>query len=79
MINRIRNDAIVAMWWIPSTFNERILPIRMAMNMQAASGLIDDAYAVNAPHITPSRIAQIVFDFSSYSSSESFIKKPLNA
>ena len=43
------------------------------------TGLIDDAYAVNAPHITPNRIAQIVFDFSSYSSSESFIKKPLNA
>ena len=75
--NRIRNDAIVAMWWIPSTFNERILPIRMAMNMQAASVLIDEAYAVNAPHIIPSRTALKMLDFSSYSSSESFMKKPL--
>lgn len=77
MINRIRNDTIVAMWWIPSTFNARMFPIRMAMKIHAASRLIDEAYAVNAPHIMPSRIALKMLDFSSYSSSESFMKKPL--
>ncbi len=70
------NEAIVAIWWIPSTFNARIFPTRIAMKMQAASKSIEHAYAVKSPQTIPRTIAIALFDFSSYSSSESFIKKP---
>ena len=63
---------------MPSTFMARILPIRIAMNMQEASKSIEHARAVNNPQTIPRTIAIVLFDFSSYSSSESFIKKPDN-
>ena len=46
------------------------------MNMQAASRSIEHASAVNNPQTIPRAIAIGLFDFSSYSSSESFMKKP---
>ena len=46
------------------------------MKMQAASKSIEHAYAVKSPQTIPRTIAIDLFDFSSYSSSESFIKKP---
>ena len=70
------NEVIVAIWWIPSTFKAKIFPIRIAMKMQAASKSIEHAYAVKSPQTIPRTIAIDLFDFSSYSSSESFIKKP---
>lgn len=53
-----------------------MFPIRIAMKMQAASKSIEHAYAVKSPQTIPRTIAIALFDFSSYSSSESFIKKP---
>ena len=44
--------------------------------MHAASKSIEQAYAVNNPQTIPRIMAIILFDFSSYSSSESFIKNP---
>lgn len=48
----------------------------MAMKMHVASKSREQAKAVNNPQTIPRAIAIVLFDFSSYSSSESFIKKP---
>ena len=48
----------------------------MAIKIHAASKSIEHAKAVNNPQIIPRIIAIVLFDFSSYSSSESFMKKP---
>lgn len=66
----------VMMWWIPSTFKAMRLPIRIEIKIYAAPVLYTVAATDAIAHKMPKNVEKTKSCFSSYKSSEYFMKKP---